>query len=1030
MTSFSQITSFPLILIHLHLMFFLLISITICPLPTHACHEEERRALLNFKSSLDDPSGRLSTWQDSVQHKNCCDWYGIKCSAEFNHVVSINLRNAKLEDYINEFSYSGEFHPPSTSLRGKLSPSLVSISHLEYLDLAFNDFQKSEIPFRFSELTKLIHLDLSNTNFSASISRHFTNISSLVYLDLSYDTIFDYSFASPPDDASLFHSSWLKSPSTKWMRGLVNLQVLRLSGIDLFEATSSRENFAEHISYLWNLRDLDISNCNISGSVFPIHQFHNLSRLSSLNMNRNYLDSRIPLQLTNLTSLSILELNGCNLRGSVPYLPQLEELDVSGNTDLRPDLPRMFDQRKWPKLQKLQLSATDAIGLIPSSISNAPLLEFLSVSGSFYFHQFSVTGFNPMQVSLPNSIYNLSRLQHLDLSGTEIKSPIHSSISNLSRLQHLDLSETAMTSSIHSFMSNLKNLRFLDLSSNNIIGTVPTSICQISSLQHLDLRKNNITGTVPSCITNLRNLSFFDVSENSLRGTLSLISLINELNLSYLDLNSNKLTVIIDKHLYPSKVILVHLGLQSCNLKGFIPTFICNFTHLEDLDLSVNNFRGDIPSCISNLKNLYSLDLSSNRLHGPLPLLPQGVGIINLSNNQLSGSVHSSYCVQNPGKSYTNPEKIKLFNNKLSGSIPTSIGYCSDLHYLNLANNNLTGNIPNELQNPKRLRFLYLSDNNLHGTFPMFIKKLLHLIVLTLGNNNFEGLIPAGLGSLSRLAILSLRSNRFNGSIPKDIIQLESLQILDLSFNNFSGPIPERLGNLTWLANKFWPTMDNSDVEYELTMKGATALFKQKYLYSSGIDLSSNALDGNIPEEISLLIGLQMLNLSHNLFSSRIPEHIGNMSRLESLDLSSNRLFGHIPQSLASIDSLQYLILSNNNLSGRIPRGTHFDTLSLDGSAFAGNDLLCGFPTENDCEGDHKISTGSTNTSSEVDEDDQEDGKEKFLLYAIGAMGCAVGFWGLFFVLLLKKQKWWFPYWRTINSVAVKIVECIHKKQQ
>ncbi|KAI3835776.1 hypothetical protein MKW92_025124 [Papaver armeniacum] len=184
MNSFNQTTSFPILF---NFLLFLLITISLNPLAAsnNGCHINERRALLAFKSSLDDPSDRLSSWKEGVQHRNCCDWCGIVCSDESFHVISIDLRNTKLEDYINEFSDSNYFDPPSTSLTSKLSPSLLRINHLEYLDLSFNDFRESELPFRFSKLTKLTNLDLSYTNFIASISMHFSNLSSLQYLDLS-----------------------------------------------------------------------------------------------------------------------------------------------------------------------------------------------------------------------------------------------------------------------------------------------------------------------------------------------------------------------------------------------------------------------------------------------------------------------------------------------------------------------------------------------------------------------------------------------------------------------------------------------------------------------------------------------------------------------------------------------------------------------------------------------------------------------------------------------------------------------------
>ncbi|KAI3916733.1 hypothetical protein MKW92_046777 [Papaver armeniacum] len=271
MNSFSkscQKLSFHHLLIntHLHFLLFLLINITLSPLATHGCNEQERRALLDFKSSMSDPANRLISWKEGIQHQNCCN---------------------------------------CTAIHGKFSSSLFNITNLEYLDLSYNDFQKSQIPLQISDLTKLTHLDPKNSNFSSSISTGLANLTSLRYLDLSC--------------AEDFYYSCLELSSTKWMSGLGNSQELRLTGIDLSETTSSQDKFAQHISYLSNLRELDLSGCNISSTNFPIHQFHNLSRISSLMMSFNYgLNSQIPVQLANLTSLSILDLSDCGLHGLVP----------------------------------------------------------------------------------------------------------------------------------------------------------------------------------------------------------------------------------------------------------------------------------------------------------------------------------------------------------------------------------------------------------------------------------------------------------------------------------------------------------------------------------------------------------------------------------------------------------------------------------------------------------------------------------------------------------------------------------------
>ncbi|KAI3967964.1 hypothetical protein MKW92_044006 [Papaver armeniacum] len=821
----TQLISLCHLFIRLHIWLSFVISI---PLTSQGCQEQDRRALLDFKSSLEDPANRLSSWKDSYQHQNCCNWQGIRCSYDSFRVISIQLRNTDLESYLKESSSSGK-------------------SDLEKPNSALHELS-----------------------------------------------------------------------STKWMRSLGNLQVLRLSGIDLYETTSSRYKFAEHISYLSNLRDLDLSNCNIASAIFPINGFHNLSRLSSLKLSQNSgISLNLPVQLGNLTSLSTLDLSNCGLEGSViPYFPQLKELDLSWNSNFHPDLVRFF-QHQWPKLQRISLSFTNISGSIPSYISNAPLLVSLEA------------GYCSIRGSLPSSIYNLSRLQTLELAGNNITV----------------------------------------LPSCNLRGLFPTFICELSNLRRLNLSHNHLTGVIPSCVSKLKNLYIFDVSNNKLSG-----------------------------HLPP--LPFPPFDNSGSSSGGFSVHVLSTF------DLSNNKLSGELSK--ENGKRLSSFST------------------INLAGNEFSGLIPFFICSKD---SESNPTFMDFSNNNLSGIIPTSVGYCTYLNSLNLGGNNLTGNVPSELQQLKSLSYLQLNDNNLDGSPLNFISMLQKLQVLNLANNHFGGRIPTVFGSLGDLTILSLRSNNFNGSIPEEVIHLKNLQILDLSENNLTGFLPRKIGNLMMLRSK--PNDAYSldqflgysvvSVQLQMVIKGIVMQFEKLYTYSSGVDLSCNALEGNIPYEIGLLQGLSTLNLSHNHFSGIIPKSVGNMSGLESLALSFNKLSGNIPQSLVSVRYLGYLNLSYNNLSGRIPREAHFDTLSGDGLAYLNNSLLCGFYTNHTCEGDRKSNVTDSNPPNESYQDDKEDAKEKLLLYAIVAQGFGVGFWGLFLVLLLKKEKWWFGYWRLVDVVALRV---------
>ncbi|KAI3916479.1 hypothetical protein MKW92_007550 [Papaver armeniacum] len=382
----------------------------------------------------------------------------------------------------------------------------------------------------------------------------------------------------------------------KWLRHLVNLKVLRLSRIkvDLSQATSPGKKFGEYTSYLSNLTDLDLSGCYITNSGFLTKIFENQwPKLQNLWIDETRVEGPIPMTISNAPQLVRLSASSCSIQGSLPSsfynLSQLQFLDLSGN-DITGHIHSSISHLR--NLYSLDLSGNNFQGSIPTSISNLRNLHFLHLSG------------NNFQGSIPTSISKLKNLHSLCLSFNNFQGSIPISISYLRNLHFLDLSYNNFQGSIPISISYLRNLHFLDLSYNNFQGSIPKSICEIYTLQELSLYHNNISGKIPSCITKLRHLSNFDVFNNSINGTVPLLSWINELNLTHLDLSSNRLTVMIDQRYPLSQFTLQRLALLLCDMKRSLPTFIFNLTHREYLDLNDTDLYGDSNPCMCKLENV------------------------------------------------------------------------------------------------------------------------------------------------------------------------------------------------------------------------------------------------------------------------------------------------------------------------------------------------------------------------------------------------------------------------------------------
>ncbi|MBA0849596.1 hypothetical protein Goshw_017947 [Gossypium schwendimanii] len=435
----------------------------------------------------------------------------------------------------------------------------------------------------------------------------------------------------------------------------------------------------------------------------------------------------------------------------------------------------------------------------------------------------------------------------------------------------------------------------------------------------LVLKNNSFRGPIPSSISKLVNLSFLDLSSNKLNGTISL-DMFSELHsLQYLDLSSNTLSLSSNNSVTYVLRNLEHVNLSS-NIFNELPRFLLGSKNLSVLDFSNNRIRGRLSKF--PLKDIELLNLRSNFIEGDLPELPPNIRFLSVSNNSLTGTL-SGIC------NAKFIEILDLSHNDFSGVIPQCIGsFSQSLSSLNLKMNKLQGAIPSTFAKGCALKNLNLNSNRLEGPLKPSITTCKDLQVLDVGNNMINDSFPHWIEALSELQVLVLRSNKFHGYI-----------------KNFKGMINilDDGKGVRYMGERNY----SYDYSVAIAVKGSEIELMKILTILTSIDLSSNNFEGQIPRDIGELSSLRGLNLSHNNLVGHIPSSLRNMTRLEWLDLSSNKLSGQIPTGLLDLTFLSSFNVSYNQLVGPIPKGKQFNT--FENGSYHGNEGLCGVPLSRGC---------------------------------------------------------------------------------
>nr|POE57493.1 putative lrr receptor-like serine/threonine-protein kinase [Quercus suber] len=300
---------------------------------------EEVKALWAIKSSLIDPRGNLSDWD---QGDPCTsNWTGVFCY------------NTTLDDGYLHVQRLLLLH---MNLSGNLSPQLGRLSKLKILGFMWNNISGS-IPKEIGSITSLELLLLNGNQLTGPLPEELGHLPNMDRIQIDQNQI-----------------------SGSLPKSFANLNKMKHFHMN---NNSISGQIPPELSRLPSLVHLLLDNNNLSG--YLPEEFFKLPKLQILQLdNNNFNGTTIPANYSKMPKLLKLSLRNCSLQGPIPDFSQIQSLlylDLSSN-QLNGTIP---PDRFSENITTILLSHNHLTGAIPSnfSVSVLPDLQRLSIANNF-----------------------------------------------------------------------------------------------------------------------------------------------------------------------------------------------------------------------------------------------------------------------------------------------------------------------------------------------------------------------------------------------------------------------------------------------------------------------------------------------------------------------------------------------------------------------------------------------------------------------------------------------------------------------
>lgn len=363
-------------------------------------------------------------------------------------------------------------------------------------------------------------------------------------------------------------------------------------------------------------------------------------RVIRIQIGHQNIQGTLPPEISKLTELERLELQGNNISGPLPSLSGLSSLQVLLLSENQfSSIPADFFT-DMSSLLSVDLDKNPFVGWeIPESLRNASSLRNVSANSA------NVIGRIPSFLSADE----FPGLVNLHLAGNNLEGDLPSSFSGL-LLESLWLNGQKLSGGID-VLTNMTLLKEVWLHSNNFSGPLP-DFSGLKDLEALSLRDNSFTGPVPSSLMNLESLKFVNLTNNLFQGSMP----------------SFKGTVVVDSAKDTNSFCLPQPG--DCD-----PRVNTLLSIAKAMDYPINfakNWKDNDPCA-----DWFGITCSNGN-----------ITVINFQKMGLSGAISPEFA------SLKSLQKIVLADNKLTGTIPEELTTLTGLTELDVSNNQIFGKVP------------------------------------------------------------------------------------------------------------------------------------------------------------------------------------------------------------------------------------------------------------------------------------------------------------------------------------------------